>query len=103
MSKHYSYLITAAITEAVFIGFFIKTGIDASPISLAKKIIEILEPLNSNNNIMIQTGFIKFMLDILSFVLFIPIIIGIIKVGWKKGLAIFFGIFISVILLIMYH
>ncbi len=99
MSKHYSYLITSAIIQGIFTGLYIKTGIDANPISVGKQVIEILEPIVSESWIF-QVEMIKFSIDILGWMLLIPIGIGIIKVGWKEGLAVFFGIFITMILLV---
>jgi len=99
MSKHYSYLITSALIQGIFTGFYIKTGIDASPIGVGKQVIQVIEPMVSENWVS-QVEMIKFSIDVMGWLLLIPIGIGIIKVGWKNGLVVFFGIFIAMILLV---
>ena len=99
MSKHYSYLVSSALIQGIFTGFYIKTGIDAAPISIAKQIIEMLEPMVSDVW-SFQIEMIKYTVEIMGFILLIPIVIGIIMVGWKKGLIVFFGVFISMIVLV---
>jgi len=101
MSKHYSYLVSFAFYEAIFVGFYLKTGIDASPLGITKQIIAILEPQTPENMTM-QVEMIKFAVDLFSFILLIPIAVGIYKVGWKKGLAVFGSIFVIVILIVVY-
>lgn len=100
-SKHYSYLVSSAIIEGIFVGFYIKTGIDASPINIVRQIIAILEPMTSENWSM-QIEQIKFIVESFGYILWIPIIIGIVLVGWKKGLIVFIGTFVSIVLLIGY-
>ena len=99
MSKHYSYLISSAFIQGIFTGFYIKTGINADPISVGKQVIEILAPMVSERWTF-QVDVIRFSIDLLGWILLIPIGIGIIMVGWKKGLVAFFGIFIVMILLV---
>ncbi len=101
MSKHYSYLVSSSIIEGIFVGFYIRTGVDASPINIARQIIAILEPMISESWSM-QIEMIKFMVEIFSYILWLPIIVGIILVGWKKGLIVFVGIFVSVMLYVGY-
>jgi len=101
MSKHYSYLVSATIIEGIFVGFYIRTGVDATPINIARQIIAILEPMISESWSM-QVEMIKLVVEVFGYILWIPIIIGIIIVGWKKGLVVFIGIFVSVVLLVGY-
>ena len=101
MSKHYSYLISAAIIEGIFVGFYIRTGIDGAPINIARQIISVFEP-NVSESWSTQLEIIKFSVEALGYILWIPIIIGIIIVGWKKGLIVFIGTFVSIVLLVGY-
>ena len=101
MSKHYSYLVLAAIMEGIFVGFYIRTGIDATPINITRQIIAIFEPMISENW-SLQVEMIKLVVEVFGYILWVPIIVGIIMVGWKKGLSVFIGIFVSVVLLVGY-
>lgn len=95
MSKHYSYLVTSAIIEGIFIGFNIRTGVDASPISLAKKTIEILEPLISSN-MAAHVETIRFALDAIGVILLLPIAIDLTLLESERAMSlsqyIFWGI-----------
>lgn len=96
--SHYSYLITSAIIQGIFVSFFIKTGIDASPSGILQQIIDVFEPL-------IPEQFEK-QVDLIRFLVFaifwIPIIVGIFKVGLMRGVIVFLGVFIVTVLLINY-
>jgi len=99
---HYSYLATAAFIEGIFAGIFVRTGIDATPIGIAEQVISILEPLVSESWTL-QIEIIKMSVTIVGFALWIPIVIGIFMVGWQRGLIVFIGIFVSMMLLIGYY
>lgn len=97
----YSFIISSAIIEGVFLGIFIRTEMDVSPIGIAKLVIETLEPLIPESWES-QIEIIKFIVDVAGFILLIPIILVIFVVGWKKGLVVFLGVFVSLVLFVGY-
>jgi len=87
----YVAIIISALINGIFVGFFIKTGIDASPTGIGLKVIETLEPL-IQPRLENQVSFMKYMIIILPWIV---TIIGILKAPNKiAGLILYIAVFV---------